>query len=486
VFGFRMEHSGMTFVEAVEDLAQAAGMPLPERAMPTPEAQAREVRESSLFEVLTRAARHFHLNLRQAPATIEYMKRRGLTKETVVKFGLGHAGNDLRSVLSDAPEALLVEAGLLSRSEETGHVRDKFRDRMMFPIWNVSGQIIGFGGRTMSDAEPKYLNSPETPVFHKGEELYGLNFARPAMRQTRSVVVVEGYMDVAMLHQHGEARAVAALGTSITTEQVTRLFRQCQTIYFCFDGDKAGQKAADRAAHIVLNVMTDGKRAYFLTLPNDHDPDSFLREHGIEAWRESLINDSVPLSERVLGILRGGVVQVRAEDRAAMAKEASVLLASIGHAPLFRDALRSEIETAIGVQVPAAARPARAGQAGGSQAPAEAVAAERQLFYRRLALLSAIDVDRTAEVASELRDDFSEMIVGWFGVNEPEQRGGAVERIQDPALRMAVTEALVSHADRARIVTGAGLAREVDAILSTIASDLDQRKRAQAAAALFS
>ncbi|WP_199028891.1 DNA primase [Ralstonia sp. ASV6] len=489
VFGFLMAHTGMTFVEAVEELAQAAGMPLPERAKPTPEVQAREAHESSLYEVLSRAARHFHLNLRQEPETIDYMKRRGLTKETVVKFSLGHASNGLRAALADVPESVLVEAGLVSRSEETGHVRDKFRERLMFPIWNAAGQVIGFGGRTMTDAEPKYLNSPETPVFHKGEELYGLNFARAAVRQTRSAVVVEGYMDVAMLHQHGETRAVAALGTSITAEQVTRLLRQCQSIYFCFDGDKAGQHAADRAANIVLSVMTDGKRAYFLTLPNDHDPDSYVREHGIDAWREALINASVPLSERVIAILHGGIRKVHAEDRAAMAKEASMLLATIEHAPLFRDALRGEIEAAIGVEVSVAPRATKGsarmqgGQVDAQRAP---VTNERQLFYRRLALLSAIDVNRTCEVPQELRDEFSELIVGWFGVNAPEQRFVAAERIPDVALRMAVTEALASHADRERIVASAGLVHEANAILSTIASDLEQRNRAQAAAALFS
>lgn len=491
VISFLMEYTGLSFVEAIEDLARAGGLPLPERVAPTPEVRAKQEHESELKATLARAARHYHLNLRHAPETIDYLKGRGLDKKTVVQFGMGHAGTGIIDALSDVSTEVLLEVGLITRNEETGELRDRFRHRLMFPIRNAVGEVIGFGGRTMTDAEPKYLNTAETTVFHKGEELYGLDLAATAIRQSRSAIVVEGYMDVAGLHQFGEGRAVAALGTSLTVTQVARLFRLCPHLVLCFDGDRAGQSAADRAARVVLSVMTDGKRASFLTLPGDHDPDSFVRANGIQAWQEAIADSAVPLSTRVVEILRDGRDQNLPENRAAMAQDARDLLATIEHAPLFRDAMRAELERITGVSIPTrlsvpSQRVATPPVNPPPQASIPRPASERATFYRRFALLCALDVARSGEVPVSLCDEFSELIAGWFVcLGGAADRVEAVDRVHDAALRSTIAEALKSHADRTRILTPDGLARDADVLLSTISSELRQRERAQKAAALF-
>ncbi|RZJ12508.1 MAG: DNA primase, partial [Rubrivivax sp.] len=252
--GFLIEHTGAGFVEAVEDLAQQVGMQVPqdERSPEQREkAKAEKARQESLTDVLARAADFYKAQLRKSPRAVEYLKGRGLTGQIAARFGLGYAPEGWRSLASGFPaydDPQLVESGLvISPDVEPGEDAkryDRFRDRVMFPIRNVTGEVIGFGGRVLDKGEPKYLNSPETPVFSKGRELYGLFEGRQAMRQRGYALVVEGYMDVVALAQHGFGNAVATLGTACTAEHVHKLFRFTESVVFSFDGDAAGRRAA--------------------------------------------------------------------------------------------------------------------------------------------------------------------------------------------------------------------------------------------------
>ncbi|MFZ6759097.1 DNA primase [Undibacterium sp. Ji50W] len=302
--GFLMEYSGLSYVDAIRDLAQSNGMIVPEEDRMLP-AQRAEVQAKSLAlsEVMTKAGEYYKQQLRTAPQAIAYLKKRGLTGEVAARFGLGFAPDawdGLRSVFNDYSDPSLVEAGLvIDKSEEEGGGRkryDRFRDRVMFPIRNTKGQVIGFGGRIMEQGEPKYLNSPETPLFQKGFELYGLFEARQPIREAGYVLVTEGYMDVVALAQMGFPQAVATLGTACTPTHVQKLLRQTDHVIFSFDGDSAGRRAARRALDACLPHANDDKIIKFLFLPTEHDPDSFIREFGAEAFEQE-VHDAMPLSQ---------------------------------------------------------------------------------------------------------------------------------------------------------------------------------------------
>lgn len=305
--GFLIEYSGLGFVEAVKDLAQGVGMTVPDQDR-LPPAQRAEVQAKSLAlsEVMSKACDFYRHELRGAPQAIAYLKNRGLTGEIAARFGLGYAPDgwdSLRSVFPDYQAMALVESGLvIDKSEEAGGGRkryDRFRDRIMFPIRNTKGQVIGFGGRVLDSGEPKYLNSPETPLFQKGNELYGLFEARQAIRDAGYALVTEGYMDVVALAQLGFPQAVATLGTACTATHVQKLLRQTDHVIFSFDGDAAGRRAARRALDACLPHATDDKVLKFLFLPTEHDPDSYIRELGAEAFEEQ-VRDAMPLSQFLL------------------------------------------------------------------------------------------------------------------------------------------------------------------------------------------
>lgn len=305
--GFLIEYSGLGFVEAVKDLAQNVGMAVPDEDR-LPPAQRAEVQAKSLAlsDVMTKANDFYRQQLRGAQHAIAYLKNRGLTGEIAAKFGLGYAPagwDSLRTVFPDYASPALVEAGLvIDKSEEEGGGRkryDRFRDRIMFPIRNTKGQVIGFGGRVLDGGEPKYLNSPETPLFQKGNELYGLFEARQAIRDAGYALVTEGYMDVVALAQLGFPQAVATLGTACTPTHVQKLLRQTDHVIFSFDGDNAGRRAARRALDACLPHATDNKTLKFLFLPSEHDPDSYIRELGTEAF-ERQVADAMPLSQFLL------------------------------------------------------------------------------------------------------------------------------------------------------------------------------------------
>ena len=332
--GFLMEHTAATFVEAVEDLAQQVGMQVPQDDR-SPEqrerAKAEKARQQSLTDVLARAAEFYKGQLRKAPRAVQYLKGRGLTGQIAARFGLGFAPEGWRSLASGFPsydDPQLVESGLVISPEvepgEDAKRYDRFRDRIMFPIRNVQGEVIGFGGRVLDKGEPKYLNSPETPVFSKGRELYGLFEGRQAMRQRGYALVVEGYMDVVALAQHGIANAVATLGTACTAEHVHKLFRHSDSVVFSFDGDAAGRRAAVRALEAALPHATETHTVKFLFLPTEHDPDSYVRELGAEAF-ERCVETAVPLSRQLVTVASDGCDLGTPEGRARMLNQARPL-----------------------------------------------------------------------------------------------------------------------------------------------------------------
>ena len=295
---FLMEDAGMPFIEAVKDLAQQAGLTVPEDDSSPAErerAAAQKQRQATLSDVLAKAAEHYRRQLKASPRAVDYLKGRGLSGEIAAQFGLGYAPEGWRGLASVFPsydDPLLEESGMVivqgadSENEADRKRYDRFRDRIMFPIRSVQGDVIGFGGRVLDKGEPKYLNSPETPVFSKGRELYGLHEARAAVRQRGYALVVEGYMDVVALAQSGFGNAVATLGTACTAEHVQKLFRFTEAVVFSFDGDAAGRRAAGRALEASLPHASDTRNIKFLFLPAEHDPDSYVRERGAAAFEE--------------------------------------------------------------------------------------------------------------------------------------------------------------------------------------------------------
>jgi DNA primase len=352
--GFLMEYGGLGYVEAVRELAESVGLKLPE--LPS-RAQALPEREGpDLYELLQRAARFYHEQLKASPRAIEYLKGRGLSGQTAARYHLGFAPpgwQGLAAAFERYEDKALAECGLVVENE--GKRYDRFRERVMFPILNQRGLVIGFGGRVISgDDGPKYMNSPETPVFEKGRELYGLPQARDAIRAANRVVVVEGYMDVVMLAQHGVQNAVATLGTATTPTHVQKLLRQADEIVFCFDGDAAGRRAAWHALEVSLETLADQKTVRFLFLPPEHDPDSFVREFGHAAFQAQL-DESEPLSGYLLRELKGRVDLATLEGRSKLIAEAKPLLKRLA-APGLRVQLVKALATAAAMEPVEAAR----------------------------------------------------------------------------------------------------------------------------------
>lgn len=346
--GFLMEHTGAGFVEAVEDLAQQVGMQVPqdERSVEEVErAKAQKARQATLTDVLARAGDHYFAQLKKSPRAVAYLKGRGLTGEIAARFRLGYSPEGWRTLASAFPtydDPLLVESGLVitpEAAEGSDPKRyDRFRDRIMFPIRNVQGETIGFGGRVLDKGEPKYLNSPETPVFSKGRELYGLFEGRTGMRQRGYALVVEGYMDVVALAQHGFENAVATLGTACTAEHVHKLFRFTDSVVFSFDGDAAGRRAAARALAAALPHANESRSIRFLFLPTEHDPDSFVRELGAQAF-ELAVEGALPLSRQLIQVAAEGSDLGSPEGRARMLSAAKPLWQSLPEGPLQRQLL---------------------------------------------------------------------------------------------------------------------------------------------------
>jgi len=338
--GFLMDYGGMGYVDAVKELAASVGMQVPAWQPRTPEEAQKKEHEGGLAALLERAMHFYRAELKKSPQAIAYLKKRGLSGEIAARFGIGYAPDDWQALKAAFPEyddARMVECGLVIQGEE-GKRYDRFRGRVMFPIFNRRDAVVGFGGRVIGEGEPKYLNSPETPLFHKGEEIYGLGHARAAMHEGRRALVVEGYMDVVALAQHGIGYAVATLGTATTPAHVTRLMRELREsgaeLVFCFDGDAAGRKAAWRALEVSLPLATDTNPIRFMFLPEGDDPDSFVRAHGRQAF-ERLIAESQTLTGYLLGELRARAELATPEGRARFQVSARPLVQQLA-APALR------------------------------------------------------------------------------------------------------------------------------------------------------
>jgi DNA primase len=348
---FLMEHSGLTYVDAIEELARSAGLTVP-REERRPQDLAKQQQAIALSEVMSPAADWYKQQLKLNTRAIDYLKGRGLSGEIAKRFNLGYAPESwqgLEAVFGtysqDSIANVLVEAGLIIQSEAKRY--DRFRDRIMFPIRNPKGQVIAFGGRILDAGEPKYLNSPETPLFSKGNTLYGLFEARQAIRDKGCVIVCEGYMDVVALAQLGFANGVATLGTACTANHVRALMRQTDRIIFSFDGDAAGQRAAKRALEACLPMMADDKEIKFLFLPTEHDPDSFVRERGAPAFEEA-IRQAMPLSSFLIQVANEGHDWNTPEGRAQTQHAAKPLLLSMPAIALRAQLIR-ELAQRVGI-----------------------------------------------------------------------------------------------------------------------------------------
>ena len=330
---FLIEHTGASFPEAVRALAGNVGMTVPEAPRTPRQRQADRQRKQEVSrheQVLDTACRHYLARLKASPRAIEYLKGRGLSGEIAARFGLGWSGEDRRglaAVFPDYEDPMLVECGLVIEADD-GRRYDRFRERIMFPIRNGRGKLIGFGGRIIGKGEPKYLNSPETPLFSKGRELYGLWESRAGIRSEGCVLVVEGYMDVVGLAQHGLNNAVATLGTATTPEHVQKLLRASHKVVFSYDGDAAGRRAAWRALQASLPQMRDDVSVRFLFLPAEHDPDSYIQAYGDKAFR-ACVDEAVSLSRFMFDELASRHRLDEAEGRAACVHEAMPLLAAM-------------------------------------------------------------------------------------------------------------------------------------------------------------
>jgi len=346
---FLMEFEHLSFPEAVEELAGEAGLEVPD----TGPAKSGDNPTLPLLETLGEASRYYKDQLRShsdASTTIAYLKQRGLTGEIAARFDLGYAPTGWDNLSSTAGNEekldLMVKAGLISKRESGGHY-DRFRARVIFPIHDSKGRVIAFGGRLLDEGEPKYLNSPETPVFHKGSELYNLHRARSAIAQQQVSIVVEGYMDVLALAQHGIDHCVATLGTATTATHLQRLFRLAPSIVFCFDGDRAGRDAAGRALEIALPSLESGRQVSFLFLSDGEDPDSVVRDQGADTFR-ALIESATPLPDLLFDTLLNQTDPTRMDGKARLATLARPLISRVPEGPL-RELMQQRLSDLTGI-----------------------------------------------------------------------------------------------------------------------------------------
>ena len=351
---FLMNYDRLEFLDAIEELARRAGIEVPKETRQNN--QDSDLRDQ--YAALEAAAKLFQRQLAESPRALAYLEGRGVDDDNRARFGIGYAADGF-STLKDALGnderrlRLLDRTGMLSKNER-GHVYDKFRDRIMFPIHDRRGRVIAFGGRVLDkDASPKYLNSPETPLFHKGRELYGLWQARQANQKLERLIVVEGYMDVVALFQHGVSQAVATLGTATTADHAELLFRNAPDVYFCFDGDAAGRRAGWRAVESVLPRMKDGRQAFFLFLPEGEDPDTIVRKEGAAGF-DARLAQATPLSQFFFDEIGRDINRGTLDGRARLAERARPLLAQLPDGA-FADLMRQELQRLTGVDTARAA-----------------------------------------------------------------------------------------------------------------------------------
>jgi DNA primase len=349
VIGFLMQYEKMEFLDAVADLAQRAGLELPREAEGK-----RDPDSGDLYDLMMRAARFFEQNLADSQKALGYLERRGIDEKTRANFALGYAPDAWEALLKrfgtqDEERRRLLQVGLILErsSERSSGFYDRFRDRLMFPIRDSRGRHIGFGGRVIDQGEPKYMNSPETMLFHKGRELYGLYEARQARGDFKRLLIVEGYMDVVRLHQAGITYAVATLGTATTQEHLNKIFKMTSEVVFCFDGDRAGLKAAWRALENALPLARDGRELKFMFLPQGHDPDTLVAEEGPEAF-EARLKEALPLSEYLVQQLIAEVDLDHIDGRAKLKALAGPLFARMPEG-IYREMLADRLSARVGM-----------------------------------------------------------------------------------------------------------------------------------------
>ena len=352
VIGFLMQYEKMEFFDAVADLAQRAGLEMPREALKSGDSGA-----ADLHDVMARVARFFEQNLADQLRARKYLETRGIDAKTAAKFALGFAPDSWDSLLNrfgahEEERRQILQLGMIIERDTRGGERsagfyDRFRDRLMFPIRDSRGRVIGFGGRIIDQGEPKYLNSPETPLFHKGRELYGLYEARQARADFKRLMIVEGYMDVVRLHQAGITYAVATLGTATTQEHLNKIFRSTSEVVFCFDGDRAGRQAAWRALENALPLARDGRELKFMFLPEGHDPDTLVAEEGAEAF-ENRLGAALPLSEYLIQHLMVEVNLEHIDGRAKLKALAAPLFARMPEG-IYRELLADSLAARVGM-----------------------------------------------------------------------------------------------------------------------------------------
>jgi DNA primase len=354
--GFLMQYEKMEFFDAVADLAQRAGLEMPREAQKSSDSGGPD-----LHGIMARVARFFEQTLADNGRAQKYLSARGIDAKTSAKFALGYAPDSWDALLNrfgsqEDERRLIFQLGLIIERDTRGGERaagyyDRFRDRLMFPIRDSRGRVIGFGGRIIETGEPKYLNSPETPLFHKGRELYGLYEARQARADFKRLMIVEGYMDVVRLHQAGITYAVATLGTATTQEHLNKIFRVTSEVVFCFDGDRAGRQAAWRALENSLALARDGRELKFMFLPEGHDPDTLVAAEGAEAF-ENRLNGALPLSEYLIQQLMAEVDLDHIDGRAKLKALAEPLFARMPDG-IYREMLADALAARVGMPVAA-------------------------------------------------------------------------------------------------------------------------------------
>lgn len=447
--GFLMEYQGLSFVESVQELAKMIGMIVPETRAQDP---VQQKVAPGMHAVLQQAMDYYRNELKKSVRAIDYLKSRGLSGKIAARFQMGYAPagwQNLAAVVDDYQADVLKTVGLVVENEQ-GRRYDRFRDRIMFPIHDQKGQIIGFGGRVIASGEgddsgPKYLNSPETPLFQKGHELYGLFLARRPMRDAGRALVVEGYMDVVALAQYGIEYAVAALGTATTPFHITKLMRQTDDIVFCFDGDAAGAKAAWRAAMNALPALTDSLRLSFLFLPQGHDPDSYVREFGKEAF-ETAMKNAVPLSRYIIQQLSEQNSLQSQEDRVRFLNAVESILRQI-QAPRLSLLMRkrvaeltnlstAELEQSLGLKQ-ATARPAARGMRAERTAP---VLMSKMIEIVMQCPHLALKIDEKLLLGTKVEDEILRAIHGYVK-SQPDASSAALFH----ALQDKIPEAFARH-----------------------------------------
>ncbi|HIO91390.1 MAG TPA: DNA primase [Leucothrix mucor] len=347
---FLMEYDHMDYVEAIETLASQLGLDVPREGGN----QAPKKRISKdLYDLMQDASDYFQLQLKGSSAASQYLENRGLSAEISTRFMLGYSlaswDSALKHLTVSYTSQQIIETGLVIE-KDTGGEYDRYRDRIMFPIRNRKGQVIGFGGRVMGDEKPKYINSPETELFHKGSELYGFYEARDATRKLERIIVVEGYMDVIALAQYGISYAVATLGTSTTQEHIQQLFRSVPEVIFCFDGDRAGKEAAWRALDNALSMVVDGKEIRFLFLAEGEDPDTLVRKIGKDAFEDSYTSDALALTDYLLSHLQEQFNISSREGKSRFLKALGELVKKMPDS-LIRDQLITEVSVLTSIEV---------------------------------------------------------------------------------------------------------------------------------------